>query len=118
MPRFGDWLDHLAIEQAASDLTTAVAVARNRAMLRATPARISIAADSLRTDERVAGIWTAAARWPGPGSHGVGLVVSNPTVLFDARGIGAGVANTRVVLLRGSHTATITISRVGRVKRW
>jgi len=118
LPRFGDLLDRIAVERAASEMTTAFAVARNRAVLRATRARLSIAGDSLRVDEGGDPTWVPATRGPGPDQHRVALTVSNPVVTFDPRGLGWGLANTRVVLSRGSQFATITMSRVGRVKRW
>ena len=40
LPRWGSLLDRIAVEQAASELTTALAVARNAAVLRATRARL------------------------------------------------------------------------------
>jgi len=118
MPRFGYLLDRIAVERAASELTTALAATRHRAVLRATRARISIADDSLRIDQWEERAWARALRWPGPASHRVTLSTSNPTVIFDPIGLGWGLANTQVVLSRGSQSATITLSRVGRVKRW
>jgi len=44
--------------------------------------------------------------------------VSNPVVVFDAIGIGWGASNTTVVLRRGTRVEKITLSRIGRVKRW
>jgi hypothetical protein len=44
--------------------------------------------------------------------------VSNPLVVFGPTGMGWGVSNTRITLQRGSQVETITVSRVGRVKRW
>ena len=118
LPRFEHLLDRIAVERAASELTTALAATRHRAVLRATRARLSIAADSLRIDEWEDRAWERALRWPGPASHQVALNTSNPTIIFDPIGLGWGLANTRVVLSRGSQSATITLSRVGRVKRW
>jgi len=118
LPRFGDLLDGIAVERAASELTTALAAARNGAVVRGTRARLCIAADSLRIDEWGDRGWERALRWPGPAAHGVAVSASNPTVTFDPRGFGLGLANTRVVLWRGSQSTTITTSRVGRVKRW
>ena len=66
LPRFGDLLDRIAVERAASEMTTAFAVARNRAVLRATRARLSIAGDSLRVDEGGDPTWVPATRGPSP----------------------------------------------------
>lgn len=118
LPIWEGLLDRIAVERAASEVTTALAVARNAAVLRATRARLSIAADSLGIDEWGDRTWLPVWRWPGPESHSVSLEVSNGTVIFGATGIGWGASNTTVVLRRGTQTARITTSRVGRVKRW
>jgi prepilin-type N-terminal cleavage/methylation domain-containing protein len=118
LPRWGSLLDQISVERAASELTTALAVARNEAVVRATRARLSIDSDSLRIDEWGDRGWAAVSHWPGPERYGVSLAVSNPTVIFGPTGIGWGYSNTKVLLRRGLHTATITTSRVGRVKRW
>ena len=118
LPHFGYLLDRIAVERAATELTTALAVTRNRAVLRSTRARLVLSGDSLRIDEWADQGWQPALRWLGPDQHQVNINTSNATVTFDAHGIGLGVANTRVELWRGSQSATITMSRVGRVKRW
>jgi prepilin-type N-terminal cleavage/methylation domain-containing protein len=115
------WLavfDRIAVERAASEITTALAVTRNAAVLRATFARLWIAADSLRIDEWGDRGWLPVWRFPGPESHSVSLKVSNRIVAFGATGIGSAASNTTVVLRRGTQTAKLTTSRVGRVKRW
>jgi prepilin-type N-terminal cleavage/methylation domain-containing protein len=118
LPAWGRLLDRFAVEQAAAELTTGLAIARNAAVLRATSVRVAIAADSLRIDEWRDRAWKPVWRWPGPMSHSVVMEVSNRTVSFGATGIGLGASNTAVVLRRGTQTARITTSRVGRVKRW
>jgi type II secretory pathway pseudopilin PulG len=118
LPRLGGLLDWIAVDAAARDVGTAIAVARSAAIMRGARARAVIAADSLRLDRWDGAAWRPLERWPGPGARGVALEVSNPVVAFDPIGIGWGAANTRVVLRRGAKTATLTVSRVGRVKRW
>ena len=116
-PRLGPALDRIATDGAARDVTTALAVARAAAVMQGTRARLRITGDSLRVDREEPGGWQLYARWPGPATAGVTLTVSNAEVVFGPLGIGWGPANTRVVLRRGSQTATITTSRLGRVKR-
>ncbi len=118
VPRLNGLLDWVAVDSAAREVTTPLAVARNAGILQAARARLAIAADSLRIDRWGKRGWEAVARWPGPGPHGVALEVTNPEVVFGPMGIGWGASNTRVVLRRGSHAETITTSRLGRVKRW
>src|SRR2546422_507877 len=113
--RLMDWLE---TEHAVRDVTTALAVGRNGAIMQATRARVTFSADSIRIDRLRGTGWEPWWRIPGPASHGVTLDVSNPIVQFGPFGLGWGVSNTRIVLRRGSQAETITTSRVGRVKHW
>ena len=117
-PRAARLMDWLATERAASDVTTALAVGRNGAVMQATRARVSFGADTIRIDRWQPQGWVPWWRTPGAQSHGVTLEVSNPVVIFGPNGMSWGASNTRIVLRRGSQVETITTSRVGRVKRW
>lgn len=118
LPRVKGLEDWIAVDAAARDVTTALAVARNAAVMQGTRARLLVAADSLRIDRFDSAAWAPLARWAGPAERAVALRVANEQVIFGPTGIGFGPSNTTVVLSRGSRTATITVSRVGRVKRW
>lgn len=118
IPRAARLLDWIATERALRDVTTALAVARHGAVMRATRARLTIRADTLRIDRFETKGWE---RWwwvLGPASNGVKLDVSNPVVVFGPTGMGWGASNTTIRLTRGSQSETITLSRLGRVKRW
>jgi prepilin-type N-terminal cleavage/methylation domain-containing protein len=118
VPRLQPFLDRIAADHAARDVTTALAVTRHGAVLQGMRARLTIDADSLRIDRLEPAGWTPWRRWPGPSDDRVQLEVSNPEVVFGPTGMGWGVSNTKIVLRRGSQVETITVSRVGRVKRW
>lgn len=118
LPRAARLMDWLETERAVRDVTTALAVGRNGAVMQSTRARVLIAADTLRIDRLEANGWRPWWRVPGPSSHGVTLEVSNPIVTFGPTGMGWGASNTKIVLRRGSQAETITTSRVGRVKHW
>ena len=118
LPRLGRTLDWMAADAAARDVSTALAVARATAAMQGVRTRVVIAADSLRFDRWEPPLWVPGRRWPGPASHGVTLEVSNPEVVFGPLGLAWGVSNTRVTLRRGTNTAVLTVSSVGRVKRW
>lgn len=118
LPRLQSFLDRIAADQAAREITTALAVGRNGAVLQGMRARLTIAADSLRIDRLEPDGWTPWKRWPGPADLAVSVEVSNPVVVFGPTGRGWGASNTKVVLRRGSQVETITVSRLGRVKRW
>lgn len=117
LPRFGGLLDAIAADAAARDVTTALAVTRNAAVMWATRARLSISQDSLKIDRLEDGVWRPYARWAGASSRGATLQVTNPEVIFGPTGVGWGAANTTVVLKRGLHVATVVMSRLGRVRR-
>jgi prepilin-type N-terminal cleavage/methylation domain-containing protein len=118
LPKIRSWLDWIAVERAAAELTSALAVTRNTAVLRGVRTRLSIQRDSLRLDKVKDQGWIPSGRWPGPAHQGVELAVSNPIVTFDPIGLGWGASNAKILLSRGLHIATITTSRLGRVKRW
>lgn len=118
LPRVADMRDWIAVNGAAQDVTTALAVAREAAIMQSTRTRAVIAADSLRIDRSRGDTWGDLMRWPGPRERGVTLEVSNAVVVFDPIGLAWGLSNTRVVLRRGTRSETITVSRLGRVKRW
>lgn len=118
IPRVRRWLDWIAADRAATEITTALAIARNGAVTHATRVRVTLTADSLRADRWGPTGWTPWWRREGPAGHGVALDVSNPVIIFGPTGMGWGASNTTAVLRRGSQVETITTSRVGRVKRW
>lgn len=118
VPRAMRLLDTIITDQAMRDVTTALAVGRHGAVMQSTRARVTIAADTLRIDRLSRAGWEPWWRRPGPASHGVLMDVSNPIVFFGPTGMAWGVSNTKVVLRRGSQVETVTMSRVGRVKRW
>jgi len=118
LPRLAGLRDWIAVDTAAQEVITAIAVARSAAVMQGTRSRAVIAADSLRIDRWRGDTWGDLHRWPGPGRRGVALDVSNPVIVFDPIGLAWGLSNTTVVLRRGTRVATITVSRLGRVKRW
>ena len=117
-PRAARLMDWIKTELAVRDVITALAVGRNGAVLQSTRARLTLATDTLRIDRLGAQGREPWWRTPGPSSHGVALETSNRIVIFGPTGMGWGASNTTVVLRRGSQAETITMSRVGRVKRW
>lgn len=119
LPRAQRLMDWLETERAMREVTTAIALTRHGAVMQATRARLQVVADTLRIDRMTrSGGWEPWWRRPGPASFGVRLQVSNPTIVFGPNGMGWGASNTTITLSRGSQVETVTMSRVGRVKRW
>jgi len=118
LPRLTRLRDWIAVNAAAQDVTTSIAVARNAAIMQGVRSRAVITPVSLRIDRWQGDSWEPVLRWAGPQQHGVMLAVSNPAIVFDPIGLGWGVSNATIELRRGDRVETITVSRVGRVKRW
>jgi prepilin-type N-terminal cleavage/methylation domain-containing protein len=118
LPRLGAWLDWSAVNGAAGEATMAIAVARQKAIAWSIRTQLVISADALTIDTLGPSGWSRWRDFPGPAARDVALDVSNPRIVFGPNGIGWGASNTRIVLRRGSRSETITVSRVGRVKRW
>jgi prepilin-type N-terminal cleavage/methylation domain-containing protein len=118
LPRVSSALHWIAVDRAGREIATALAVGRHLAVAGGCRVRIGVAADSLRLDRWDGRAWRPVRRWPGPSVYGVALVASNPAVVYGPAGLGWGVSNTKLALRRGSQMGTITVSRLGRVKRW
>src|SRR5438309_11328825 len=118
MPRLGRTMDRVAAEAAPRDRSAALAVARATAAMQGIRTRVVIAADSLRLDRWEPAQWVPLRRWWGRLSRWVSVDVSNPEVVFGPTGLTWGVSNTKVVLRRGTQVEVLTVSSVGRVKRW
>src|SRR5207247_8525993 len=63
LPRLWGWLDWVAVDRAAVEFSTALAVARSAAVFDGSPSRLLIAADSLRIDRRAGAIAGPAPTW-------------------------------------------------------
>jgi prepilin-type N-terminal cleavage/methylation domain-containing protein len=114
-PRFAEVRDRLAVRGATSSVVFALATARHSAIRRATRVAVTI-------DTATAQVYVRA----GPDTlehldlrdvHGVTLEASRDSVAYTPMGLGYGAANTRLVLRRGSAVDTVTVSRLGRVRR-
>lgn len=117
LPRLGTWLDRIAVEQASHEVVLILDVARNRATSLGAKSRVALSADTIVVDTLGPGGWGRWSTHLGPAQHGVSLAASNTRIVFGGNGIAVGLSNSRIVLTRGFHSETTTISRLGRVKR-
>jgi prepilin-type N-terminal cleavage/methylation domain-containing protein len=117
IPRLAGWLDRIAVDRAAQEISTFHDAARFTAIARSQRVRLDFSSDSLHatlegpTD-------SVFLRWPGPARHGVSLTASRAATRFQSNGLGLGAANTRLILRRGAAAETLTTSLLGRLKRW
>src|SRR2546429_7402592 len=90
LPRLAGIRDWIAVDTAAQEVMSAIAVARNAAVMQGTRSPAVIAADSLRIDRWRGDSWGAPHRWPGPGRHGVALRGATAVAGFEPLVLAAG----------------------------
>src|SRR5206468_556440 len=70
LPSVGGLLDWIAVNTAAQDVATALAAARNAAVMQGSRTRLTNAPDTLRIDRWRGDPWDAVLRWPRPVQRG------------------------------------------------
>jgi type II secretory pathway pseudopilin PulG len=116
-PRMGDWVDRAAVSRAAGETASFYATARMSAVFRGVPVRLEFTPDSLAAV--LEGPQDSLfLRLPGPAREGVDFTTSRTIVRIYPTGIAAGGSNTTLVFRRGRFEQRITLSRLGRLKRW
>ncbi len=114
-PRFTDFRDNLDVSAAANDAESLFAVARRVALTRSTRTSIDIDANRGILSVRVSGD-TIQSRNVAE-LHGVTVWTSRNTVTYSPIGVGVGVSNLSLIFSKGVTADTLTVSRLGRVKR-
>lgn len=115
IPRVRRSVDHIGARGAADDAEAVLERARSLALARWTRATIAI--------DTVAGTLTVVVgpdtvlRRDERAAHGVRLHATRPTAIYTPLGMGFGVSNLTLVATRGAAAETVTVSRLGRVRR-
>jgi Tfp pilus assembly protein FimT len=114
-PRFAGYRDRVSVGAGTTSAVALLATARYAAVRRAT--LTAIAFDTATATITVfAGGDTIERRSLGA-VHGVRLTASRDSIAYAPNGMGYGAANTRLVVSRGAAAETLTVSRLGRVRR-
>ena len=111
------WNDRLAVRRASAEVWSFYQRARYAAVLGTALVRIEVSADSLTAVYEGLGDSVFLAH-PGPARHGVELAATRRLLRVAANGFGHGAANTKLILRRGEAAESLTVSRLGRMKRW
>lgn len=114
MPRVGDALDSIRLQQAAHEVAGALTLARAAAIRRAEYARVIV--DESRGEVRVESGTDTLLRRDLSGLHRVALFASRDTVTYAPSGLGYGVANSTIVVSIRARAETVTVSRLGRMR--
>lgn len=110
----GSMRDRLAVRSASRAVRDALALAREQAVAGGTRAAVRFG--------RVDGTVTVHMQHDSlhrlrlAQSYGVELDATRDSTAYAPSGLGFGGANVRVIVRRGRHADTITVSRLGRVR--
>lgn len=115
IPRGRHLLDAASVRGAAGDAAAILELARHTAMTRGQRVSVDMDTGPARLTMR-AGSDTLAARNEKV-LHGVRFSTTRSTVVYSQLGLGYGVSNLTLVVTRGSAAETVTVSRLGRVRR-
>lgn len=115
VPRAGAALDALRLEQASHEVAGALTLARAAAIRRAGFASVVIdeAAGTVRVESAGDTLLERALR----AHHRVTLRASRDTITYAPSGMGYGVANSTIVVSIRQRAETVTVSRLGRMRR-
>ncbi|MBL8961295.1 MAG: prepilin-type N-terminal cleavage/methylation domain-containing protein [Gemmatimonadetes bacterium] len=115
LPPFRAAQDRLAAEGAAAQSVRAMLDARDHAVRRSHRTALLMDTAGARLSI-VAGTETVAVHDLGA-VFGVRLSTTRDSIAWSPVGLGYGAANARLIVARGLATETVTVSRLGRVRR-
>jgi Tfp pilus assembly protein FimT len=107
--------DRLSVRTAATEAMSAFAFARRWSLSRAS--RTAIAIDTFTATLVVRSYSDTIARRRLGDSHGVSMWSSRDSMAYAPNGLGYGASNLTLVLRRGAAVETVSVSRLGRVRR-
>lgn len=114
-PRFSSARDRSAARSAVADLAATLSTARRAAILRR--GLIAVVLDTTHGIIQVRAGGQVILRRELQAAYGIVLASNRDSVVYDARGLGYGLANLTVTVRSGLIVDTLTMSRLGRV-RW
>jgi len=117
-PRVAPLLDRLAVERAVGGVWSFYQAARFSALTHGASVRVELRPDSLVAVYELTVRDSVFLRRGGPALDGVELTGTKLTTRLHANGLGAGAANLTLTFRRGSYQEKLTLSRLGRMKRW
>ncbi len=115
IPRTRYVIERIAVRGAAEDAAAMLELARHTAMMRGD--RISVDIDSAPARLTMRAGNDTLRRRDEKAIHGVRYVATRSSVVYSQLGMGFGVSNLTLVVTRGAAAETVTVSRLGRVRR-
>ncbi len=116
-PKTTQWRDQRAVNRAVNETVLFYERVRFVAVIRSRTFQIEFGPEGYSAVSELPGTPVRfSAR--GPVRRGVALTVSRSVIRLSPNGLGYGAANTKLVFRRGSAAESLTVSRLGRLKRW
>jgi prepilin-type N-terminal cleavage/methylation domain-containing protein len=115
IPRAQRLLDGVAVRGAAQDAAGLLELARQIAMTRGE--RVSVDIDSMPARLTMRAGTDTLRRRNEQAIHGVRFSTTRSPVVYSQLGMGFGVSNLTLIVSRGGAAETVTVSRLGRVRR-
>lgn len=115
LPRAASFVDVLRLQQASHEVAGAVTLARAAAIRRANYTRLVI--DGPHGELRIESGPDTLYRRNLRAMHRVALSASRDTITYAPSGLGYGIANSTIVVSIGQRAETVTVSRLGRMRR-
>lgn len=115
VPRAGAALDRLRLTQAGHEVAGALTLGRAAAIRRSDYAHVIVdeARGSIRVEAGGDTLFHRGLR----DLHRVALRASKDTVTYAPSGTGHGISNSTIVVALGERAETVTVSRLGRMRR-
>ena len=107
--------DAMVVRASARDVADLFAVARDHAIEQGV--RTAVRIDTRASRVVVHADRDTVSRLELRLSNAVAIDASRDSMAYSASGLGFGAANMRLILRRGASADTITVSRLGRVRR-
>lgn len=111
----GRAVDRASVRAASDEIATAIATARQLALMRGAYVTATIDTTEGRIAIETEGELTHTRQLEA--IHKVSLAATRTTIRFAPNGLGHGVSNLRIVVRRRTAADTIFVSRTGRVRR-
>ena len=107
--------DRISVRAATTEAMSTFALARRWSLSRASRTAISI--DTSTASLVVQSYTDTIARRRLGSSHGVSVSTSRDSMAYAPNGLGYGASNLTLIVRRGAAAETISVSRLGRVRR-
>lgn len=115
VPKMGSTVNSLRLRQAAHDVAGAVTLARAAALRRSDYARLIV--DSTEGQIRIESGGDTLLNRSIRKQYRVNIRATRDTITYAANGLGFGVANSTIVVSIGQRAESVTVSRLGRMRR-